>query len=161
MRTYIMKSYILLAMIISFLWGIEPVIHKYLLQHINGITIMLITSMIYYFCVASVSFQHRNIIWEDMKKMSLRLWAILIVTALFTIVLGNFIYYYILKDHESSFVASLIYSSPIFTLVLSYMYLNEVIDLIGIIGILLVVLGVICISMNGDSYKLFEYFLDA
>jgi ATP-dependent Lhr-like helicase len=65
----------------------------------------------------------------------------------------------ILRDHESSFIAALIYSSPIFTMILSYMYLNEILNGFGVCGILCMVLGIGLISMNNGTYRQFEYFL--
>ena len=139
-----------LALFIAFLWGIQPVIHKYLLKKINSITIMVISTTVYLLAILfKVSFsQTYTLFINDIRKLSPIDYLIIITTALFTVFLANMIYYSILKDNETSIVVSLMYSAPIFTLLLSYLFLNERLEPIGIIGIILIFLGVGCISLN-------------
>ena len=56
------------------------------------------------------------------------------------------------RKHESSLVSALIYSCPVFTLILANVYLSEKIDNYGIMGILFVVFGVGLISKNNSSH---------
>jgi len=151
-------TYILLALCIAFLWGIQPVIHKYLLKKINAITIMLISSMVYLFALLiKVSFsQTYTLFINDIRKLSPKDYLIITMTSVFSVFLANMIYYYILKDNETSIIVSLMYSAPIFTLLLSYLFLNERLEPVGIIGIFLIFLGVVCISLNNNTSKLFD-----
>ena len=151
-------NFILLALFIAFLWGIQPVIHKYLLKRVNSITIMLISSIVYLIALLiKISFsQTYNLFLGDIGKLTARDFLIICVTSLFTVFLANMIYYYILKDNETSIIVSLIYSAPVFTLLLSYLFLKEKIDLLGIIGILLIILGVGCVSLNNNTARLFD-----
>jgi len=97
---------------------------------------------------------------NDIKKLVLNDYLIISMTALFTVFLANMIYYYILKDNETSIVVSLMYSAPFFTLLLSYLFLNETLQPIGIIGIFLIFLGVTFICFNNKSIELFDYIDD-
>ena len=155
--------YIILALITSFLWGIQPVLHKHSLQKFDGTTIMLLTSFIYFVAVFITFFLTKNqkIIIKDIKKMNKIDSTIIICTAIFTAFLTNVIYFYILKDNESSIISALIYSSPVFTLIVSYLFLNEKLEAIGIIGILFVLVGVICISLNNNTRKVLGYYQDS
>lgn len=150
--------YVLLALCIAFLWGIQPVIHKHLLKKINSITIMLISTTIYLLAILiKVSFsQTYSLFMNDIKKLSINDYLMISMTSLFTVFLANIIYYSILKDNDTSIVVSLIYSAPIFTLFLSYLFLNERLEPIGIIGIFLVFLGVGCISLNNKLETILE-----
>ena len=69
-----------------------------------------------------------------------------------TVILGGFfanlLYFIILNKHESSVVSALIYSSPVFTLVLAMLFAKEKVSIVGIMGIILITLGVICIAFN-------------
>jgi drug/metabolite transporter (DMT)-like permease len=152
--------YIILALVISFLWGMQPVLHKYLLNKINGSTIMLLSSFIYFIAVFITFFLTKNqsIVIKDFKKMNGKDLTVIICTSLFTIFFTNVIYFYILKDHESSIISALIYSSPVFTLIVSYLFLSEKLEAIGVIGILLVLAGVICISLNNNTQRLLGYY---
>jgi uncharacterized membrane protein len=155
-------SYILYALLISFLWGIQPIIHKYLLQKINGITILVLSSFVYFIASFLISFitKNHNIIIKDLKIMNRKDYMIIIFTTFFTVFLANIIYYYILKRHQTSFISSLINSAPIFTLIVSYLFLKENIEPIGVIGILLMTLGVFCVSFNNDTVRILEYYKD-
>jgi len=52
------------------------------------------------------------------------------------------IYFYILKDHESSIISALIYTCPVFTVILSYLFLKERLTIYKLVGIVFVVFGV-------------------
>ncbi len=66
-------------------------------------------------------------------------------------------YYYILKNHESSIISALIYSSPVFTLIIAYIFLKERLDIYGISGIFFMILGVILVSNNNKFSKEMEF----
>jgi len=159
----IIPFYIILALVISFLWGMQPVIYKYLLHKFNGSTIMLLSSFIYFVAVFITFFiiKNQDIIIKDIKKMNGKDLTVIICTSIFTAFLTNVIYFYILKDNESSIISALIYSSPVFTLIVSYLFLSEKLEAIGIIGILLGVAGVICISLNNNTKRLLGYYQNA
>jgi drug/metabolite transporter (DMT)-like permease len=72
---------------------------------------------------------------------------------------GNIIYYYVLKDNNTSLVTALESCAPFFTLVLAYFLLNEKVNLIGLLGIAFIVLGVIFISYNDTKFLFTETFL--
>jgi drug/metabolite transporter (DMT)-like permease len=151
-------TFVLLSLVIAFLWGIQPVIHKYLLKRVNAITIMLISSIVYLLALLiTLSFsQIYNIFKVDIGKLTTRDFLIIILTSVFTVFLANMIYYYILKDNETSIIVSLIYSAPVFTLLLSYLFLKEKIEPLGIIGICLIISGVGCVSLNNNTARLFD-----
>jgi len=76
---------------------------------------------------------------------------ILIMLPIFTVFLANVLYYNVLKNHESSIISALIYSSPVFTLIIAYLFLKERLDIYGLSGVLAIILGVILIAMNNES----------
>ena len=92
------------------------------------------------------------------KKITKKDIIIIVLTSAIATFMANVLYYTILKNHESSLISALIYSSPIFTLILAYIFLKERINTIGIFGILFIVLGIICIAMNNGTSKELEYF---
>uniref|UniRef100_A0A6C0D563 EamA domain-containing protein n=1 Tax=viral metagenome TaxID=1070528 RepID=A0A6C0D563_9ZZZZ len=74
--------------------------------------------------------------------------AILTIMPIFVAFIGNYLYYTMLKTHESSIVSALVYSAPIFTLILAHLFTNERLTMYGIIGILMVTGGILLISQN-------------
>lgn len=146
-----MDYYILLALAIAFLWGIPPVIHKQLLTKYNWVTIMLSSSLVYFILIGVLSLSKRREITADLKKINACDIAILVSLPFFTVFIAQIIYYYILKDHESSIISALIYSSPVFTLVFAYLFLKERLDMYGLSGIFAIITGVVLISQNNKS----------
>ena len=153
-----MESYILFALLISFLWGIQPVIHKHLLGKYNAVTIMLLSTLIYFILIIALSISKPREVSSDLNKMSVKDFMIIIFTSIITVFIANIIYYYVLKDHESSIISALIYSSPVFTLIIAYLFLKERLNKYSILGIIAIVFGVILISNNNITDKELEYF---
>jgi len=152
-----MELYIFLALLISFLWGVQPVIHKHLLKKYNHITIMLVSSIVYFALLIVTSIIKNKEVMADLQKMTARDLSILTALSFFTVFMANIIYYYILKDHESSLISALIYSSPVFTLIFAYLFLKERLDIYGLSGIFAIIAGVILISNNNQSTRHLEY----
>jgi drug/metabolite transporter (DMT)-like permease len=152
-----MDIYIFIAIFISFLWGIQPIVHKHLLNKYNFITIMLISTIVNFSLILAVSITRNKEILADMNKLTFRDLFILVLVSSFTIFLANMMYYYILKNHESSIISALVYSSPVFTLIIAYIFLKERLDIYGISGIFFMILGVILVSNNNKFSKEMEF----
>ena len=152
-----MDIYIFIAIFISFLWGIQPIVHKHLLNRYNFITIMLISTIVNFSLILAVSITRNKEILVDMNKLTFRDLFILVLVSSFTIFLANMMYYYILKNHESSIISALVYSSPVFTLIIAYIFFKERLDIYGISGIFLMILGVILVSNNNKFSKEMEF----
>ena len=67
--------------------------------------------------------------------------------SIITVFVANLIYVYILKKHEGYVISALVYSSPAFSLLLTYLFLRQKITIYGMIGVLLVVLGVVFLAL--------------
>jgi len=143
-----MQHYILLALISALMWGIAPVIHKVLLVKYEPITIMLINSFTYAICMLFIVLFNYKMFMKDVNKMKYEDAAVIVLSSIGILIVGNLIYYYVLREHNSSLVSALIYSSPIFTLILAYIFLKERLSMYGYLGIFSILLGIIFISQN-------------
>ena len=114
---------------------------------------MLISGLINVFLIVILSIYLKNDVLIDIKKLTFRDGVILVCLPIFTVFIANIIYYYILKKHESSLVSAITYSSPAFTLVLAYLFLNERLDIYGLSGIFAIIAGVILISNNNTPSR--------
>jgi drug/metabolite transporter (DMT)-like permease len=153
-------KYIYVALFIAFLWGIHPILNKILLGKFNFSTVFVLNNLIY--CLAVLVFVYINYteIAKDVKKLNNQDILILFTVALVAGFLANLLYYYILKSHESSLVSALVFSSPIFTLIIAHFFMKEELNDFGILGILFIVLGVVCIAYNDGNYKLENFFVN-
>lgn len=149
---------IFVALGVAFLWGIAPVIHKSMLGKHSHVTIMLITATVNILCVISYAFFNNKELLPDMKTIPMKDVAIVAGTTITTVFLANVLYYNVLKKHDSYIISALIYSSPIFTLLLAYLFLKEKITYYGLLGVLCIVIGVLFISIN--EYKFEEVIRD-
>jgi len=143
-----MQNYILLALISGFMWGMAPVIHKVLLVKYQPITIMLLNSFTYAISMMLIVFFNYKMFMKDVNKIKYEDILIIILSSIGILVIGNLIYYYVLREHDSSLVSALIYSSPVFTLILAYIFLKERLSMYGYLGIFSILLGIIFISKN-------------
>jgi drug/metabolite transporter (DMT)-like permease len=153
-------KYIYVALFIAFLWGIHPILNKILLGKFNFSTVFVLNNLVY--CLAVLIFVYINYteISKDVKKLNGHDVLILCTVALIAGFLANLLYYYVLKSHESSLVSALVCSSPIFTLIIAHFFMKEELNGFGILGILFIVLGVVCISFNDGNYKLENFFVN-
>ena len=142
-----------IALLVSFLWGLQPVIHKHLLIDSNPVTILFFQTVINFICITALaSYNYKQIYHEVTVELTLQHWCWIIFLAIVTIFGTNVMYLYILKSNESSLVSALIYSAPIFTVILAYIFLNERIHASGYVGILLIITGVSFIAFSmGDK----------
>jgi len=152
------QTYIWIALVISFLFGIQTVIHKHLLNHISGMSVMLYSAIVYTVLIILSAYYTKSVIIKDLKKIDLRISAILFFSAVFTAYLTNVLYYYILKTNDSSIISTLISSSPVFTVIFAYLFLKEKISLYGFIGIISIIIGVILINKDNKDIEYVSHY---
>jgi drug/metabolite transporter (DMT)-like permease len=153
-------SYIYVALFVAFLWGIHPILNKILLGKFNVPTVLVLSHFVYFLAVLIFIYLNYSEIAKDIKKVNSQDILILISVSLGAGFLANLLFYYVLKSHESSLVSALVFSSPIFTLIVAYFFMKEELNNFGILGILLIVLGVVCIAYNDGNYKLENFFIN-
>lgn len=157
-QTYFESQYVMVAIFIAFLWGVLPIIHKFLLRKYDKLTIMILFAFTYFICILGlITTTHKQLL-RDLSKITVQDSLIICITSAITGFLANLIYYYVISKHESYIVEALISCSPLFTLGFAYFLLEEEINFIGVVGVFLITLGVVCISIN-ERAQLFEGYL--
>lgn len=150
---FVIPFYILIALFVSFLWGIHPVLAKHLLKKFSIVSVLSFNNVLYFLAMIIFSLMNYNTVVNDFKRIDSNDALILLFVGLVSSFFANLLYYFVLESHESSLVSALVYSSPIFTLLFAYFFMKEKINLLGVLGILLIVLGVVCIIFNDQSYR--------
>ena len=149
-----------LALVVAFLWGIHPILSKTLLNKFDVASVMVFNNIAYFLAILVFSFYNRHLILKDARRVDMYDATIITTIAIAASFTANLIYYYVLKDHESSLISALVYSSPIFTLIVAYLFLKEQLTVMGVAGILLIVAGVMCIAFNDGNYKLENFWMN-
>lgn len=144
--TFISKD-IASALLVSFMWGLVPIIQKNLVNRMNKITLFIIDSFIYFLCVSIVFLFHHESVKTDIFNLS---FSDILILTLSTIVFGvsaDLLYLHVLKEHQNPFVLPIIYCGPVVTLLISYLFMKErLTNFYGILGVFLIIGGIICIS---------------
>jgi transporter family protein len=152
------SSSLFISLLIAFLWGLSPIIHKSLLNKFNPLSLMLFFSVGYFLCLLLLLPFHYKTIKGDVLNLTTNDIKLLLISATITGFLANFLFYYVLKSNNSSIVAALGSTSPLFTLLIAYFLMTEKVNSYGILGIIFIVVGVICISVNDK--KVNEFFIN-
>lgn len=148
---------IAIALFVSFLWGLAPIIHKHVLKSVDPKVVMVTGGLFYSICLFTFAIYYLKDIKSGFKKLQLRnaLW--IGFASIITAFIANLIYFYILKDHDSYVIAALIYSSPVFTLILAYYLLKEKVTMMGFVGVAFIMIGIICLALNEKSAKVEDF----
>lgn len=151
-----MKPFALvMAICIAFLWGLSTVIHKHVLYSISHQTALVLSSVFYMICTLVYAWYNWERIAQDKNKLNVQSISFLAFTAIVCGFVTNVLYFMVLKRYESHIVSALIYSSPVFTLVLAYFILHERVTFHGFLGVAFITVGVIFLAFNKAGYEPF------
>jgi len=148
-----METYILVALLISVIWGLSPIMYKHLLDKYHPTSVLAFVSIAYFICVFIMGCSNHKSILDDYNKIDFNdiCWVILVsVSGLF---IANILQVTVLKDNDPSVVSPIIYSCPLITLLAAYLLFNTTMNLPCLFGSFLIVAGVLCISMCSDNYN--------
>jgi uncharacterized membrane protein len=140
---------IIIALCVSFLWGMVPILHKYLMKKMNRITIFTVDASLSFICILALIIYHYDVIQKDLMQASA--WDLSVLT--FSVVLlgvaADLLYFHVLDIHKNPFILPIVYCGPIFTVTLSYLFMKQKSENIyGLLGVLLILTGIICISFH-------------
>jgi drug/metabolite transporter (DMT)-like permease len=139
--------YILFALVVAFLWGLQPLLHKQLMGSYHWSSLMIWGAILFFISCILLAAYHWDTFWKDTRKLGTKDITIIVFLSLITSFFASIVYYHVLKDHQSSLVSALIYSAPAFTLVLAYFLWNEKLPTYSLLGCLAILFGIVLIAM--------------
>ena len=146
--------FILIAILISALWGATPIVIKSLTKKFNISTIMLCEGLLYFFFLLCYAYKFKDIIRKDIPKIDhidiFKMFFAGVIGGL----IGNILYIYVLEKHDSYITTALVSVSPFFTLILAYYFTKENITLYGVLGVTFIVFGIMLIAYNETNEPL-------
>ena len=145
-------EYLLISLFVGFLWGISPIMQKHLLKKFDKLSLMFFFAFIYIFCIIIASLYSHKTILKDFYAVNNWDAFLIISYVFFTSFLTNILILHILKSHDSYIVCALEGTAPLFTLLMVYLFFDEKVTTIGVLGVLLIALGIFCISMNDATF---------
>lgn len=144
------QLYIIIALFVGFLDGLSPVIFKSLLNKYSPVTLLILSSVVYFSCVLIYFFNNIDLVLRDVGQITNIDMFRLAINAIVGSFFANILYLYVLQKQDCYIISALINTSPLFTLILAYLLLKEKVRFYGILGIFLIVLGTICLAYNNN-----------
>jgi drug/metabolite transporter (DMT)-like permease len=135
-------------MFIALLWGVSPIAHKTMIGKMDTKMVFVLNSLFYTLCIIGYTIYY----WDHFKVTAPKLASkdvyMLGGISILMSFIPNILYFYLLKHHDSYVVSALVNSAPIFTVLVSYFLLKDPINKYGIAGVILIIGGIICLTLN-------------
>jgi drug/metabolite transporter (DMT)-like permease len=143
--------YILFSIITACLWGIQPVIYKYAMTSVSWQTVFALNGILYIIPAIGFILYNRKSIKESLHKVNKKLVALILLSAVCGSLIPNILFLKVMQNHKSFLVTALTFTSPVFTLFFSFLFLKEQVFLMDIIGVLAIVLGVVTLAVTNKN----------
>lgn len=134
------------SLLVAVCWSISPVVYKHVLGSANQASVIFVSAVFYFMLALLYFFVARADIMKDVSKLMRKDvlgWLFLANVAVFA---GQIIYLYTLGSHKSYVVTALAFTSPLFTLLLAWLFLREEVSLRAVVGIVAIVVGVVLLA---------------
>lgn len=138
------------ALLISFVWALVAVYSRHILRDMNIITWFTLNIIILIASLFVIVPLYRSVLIEDIKKQNN--WVLIVIIGILNIVIGQYFYFYLLKHTKNiNYIMPILYTSPLFVVVLGYLVLKERISLMVFIGCVFIVIGTMIVGFNTMS----------
>lgn len=133
----------LLALLVAFIWGINPIIEKLSLVKATPLTVMTIRFIMTSIVLTIITLYQGK--FYELNNLDSKTYYYIIIPAILAGV-GLYIYFIALGKGESSKVVPIIATFPLFTAVYAFLILKESITTPKIIGTFLIVSGLVILN---------------
>ena len=90
-------NFIIIALTIALLWGIQPLIQKSLLLDFSSQSILIFSNVVFTFCLLIYSYFYRQVILEDFSKLGTDHCKLILFSAIICSFLTSITYYELIK----------------------------------------------------------------
>lgn len=133
----------LLALLVAFIWGLNPIIEKLSLVKATPLTVMTIRFIMTSIVLTIITLYQGK--FYELNNLDSKTYYYIIIPAILAGV-GLYIYFIALGKGESSKVVPIIATFPLFTAVYAFLILKESITTPKIIGTFLIVSGLVILN---------------
>ncbi len=137
---------VLLALLAMLCWGIAPLLGKLGLVHVHSIAALSIRTLF-----AAILILAWNAVFgccEHFHAIPLKNLIFIILEALLATLVGDLAYFMALKRGNINQVTLIISSSPIVTMLASYVFLKVQVTYLQLIGALLIISGLVLVGLK-------------
>jgi drug/metabolite transporter (DMT)-like permease len=143
-------------LIVFVVFGIRPVIYKYILPYIEVESVILISgwfyamlSILYVLLVIPLQSKLIGDIGIMNKKKSIYGW--LLCTSLMGLI-ATYFYLYLLKERSAFLLTALLSAYPLVTALAGYLVLKEVVTLKQVAGSVIIIVGAMILNIDNFDY---------
>uniref|UniRef100_A0A6C0D258 EamA domain-containing protein n=1 Tax=viral metagenome TaxID=1070528 RepID=A0A6C0D258_9ZZZZ len=94
-------------------------------KRLNNITVMILNAFMYFILILCLLFYNRKVVSDDLKKITRYEYGWIFIATFFGGLIGNLLYYYVLKKGEAAILTALMYTAPVVTLICAYFILKD------------------------------------
>lgn len=136
------------AIVIAFLWGVNPFGTKIVLRDLPYELVLIISGLCYFSCIIALCVIKRERIQASVSKLRMKHVAILLASSILTAFIPNLIFVKLLKHNPTYIITALSYIAPVFTLIIAALFLHEKVTWQAIVGVVFIVFGagIICFT---------------
>jgi len=145
---------IILCIIISLIFGINPLIQKYILKFINIKSYIILSSIIFYLlCLIYTLFFYKKEFLNDLTILNNNkyLYFLIFISTFLIYIIANYYYLFFINKYNTFFIIAIISGYPIFTIFFGYLLYEEYINLYQFISILIICFGIIMLYINNKN----------
>lgn len=135
----------ILALIVAFIWGINPIMEKLSLVKATPLTVMTLRFIMTSIVLTVFTFYQGK--FTELSNLDNKTYLYIIVPAILAAV-GLYVYFMALGRGESSNVVPIVATFPLFTAIYAFLLLKESFTTPKIIGTILIVAGLIILNWN-------------
>ena len=136
------------SLIIVLIFGSIPIVTKYILQHIQLESFIVISYVFYfglvllYLMVMGHEDIYADLVTMNKKKLLYPLLLLCVISSIIT----TYLYNKLIKNYKAYLIAAITSVYPAIVVILGYLVLNETITLSHIIGVFMCIFGVFMLS---------------
>lgn len=137
----------IIALLVACIWGINPIMEKLSLVNATPLTVMTLRFIMTSIVLTTITILSGRT--YELKNLDTQTYFMIIIPAILG-ALGLFLYFIALGKGDSSKVAPIAATFPLFTAFYAFIFLKENITLQRLIGIILIVIGLVVINWKNS-----------
>jgi drug/metabolite transporter (DMT)-like permease len=137
------------CLVVATIFGLTPLLNKYILRSLSVEGLMIVSATFFgAFALAYGAFCCSDTLLVDYKTISRQPFLLVLVglSAFLILVVANFLYLTVIRDHNTAVTTAITASYPLVTAIAGVLFLNEAITGPQAIGALLIVGGVFMLN---------------
>jgi drug/metabolite transporter (DMT)-like permease len=143
-------------LIIFLIFGIRPVIYKYILPYIQVESVIVISGLLYamlamFYVLFINPSQSKLIVDVRIMNKNKGIYAWLLCTSLLGLV-ATYFYLYLLKDTTAFLLTALLAAYPLVTALVGYLVLKEAVTLKQLVGSVIIIVGSMILNLDNFDY---------